>query len=307
MLGDYAVIAQTRSATFENYIRKYAPLAVNDRKEYGIPASITLSQALLESGAGQSALAVRANNHFGIKCNGWTGAKAYFDDDRPSECFRKYSSVGDSYADHSAFLKGRERYASLFKLKITDYKGWARGLQQAGYATDKAYANRLIKLIEDYELYRYDSDKAMADIDNEDERKQDDKVVASEERRPVKEKAKEAKRPLREPLRERGLEFVYAKADDDVKTIAEATGRGLNAIMKYNEIPDDFPLQEGDIIYLSEKKSRADRPYYDHVVRIGESMHSIAQKYGVRLESLYKLNRKNADYIPVEGDVLKLR
>lgn len=150
---------QRKVPSYEKYIKTYSDLAVQHQKKYKIPASITLAQGLLESGAGQSDLARRSNNHFGIKCHSdWRGGRVYHDDDLRGECFRKYKRVEDSYEDHSKFLL-RSRYERLFDLKITDYKGWARGLQKCGYATDRAYANKLIKVIEDYELYRYDTGK----------------------------------------------------------------------------------------------------------------------------------------------------
>jgi len=139
------------------YVRKYAPLAVLEMHKYDIPASITLAQGILESGNGRSQLASKSNNHFGIKCHvGWKGEKVYHDDDEKGECFRKYKFVETSYEDHSEFLSGRRRYANLFKLRKTDYKGWAKGLKKAGYATDKKYPNKLIKIIQEYELYEFD-------------------------------------------------------------------------------------------------------------------------------------------------------
>ena len=152
---------QHKLAAYQKYIKTYGTLAIKQQTQYKIPASITLAQGLLESGAGQSDLARRSNNHFGIKCHEWKGARVYHDDDLRGECFRKYSTVEQSYTDHSKFLAERPRYASLFKLRITDYKGWAKGLQKCGYATDRAYANKLIKVIEDYELYRYDRMKVV--------------------------------------------------------------------------------------------------------------------------------------------------
>ena len=153
-----SVYAQRRNTAYNEYIKQYAPLAVEQMKQHKIPASITLSQGLLESGAGNSELARKSNNHFGIKCgSSWNGRTVRHDDDARNECFRAYRNPRDSYDDHSAFLKRGARYAFLFDLKITDYKGWARGLKEAGYATDPSYANRLITIIEDYELYKYDS------------------------------------------------------------------------------------------------------------------------------------------------------
>ena len=135
----------------ELYIQKYKDLAVEHMVEYSIPASITLAQGILESGSGESDLAVESNNHFGIKCHrDWEGDRSYYDDDEENECFRKYKSASESYLDHSLFLKNKPRYSELFSLNITDYKGWAKGLKKAGYATDPNYANNLIRVIEKY-------------------------------------------------------------------------------------------------------------------------------------------------------------
>ena len=142
--------------TFQNYFDKYKDIAIAEMLKYGIPASITLAQAVLESAAGQSELSQKGNNHFGIKCHGWDGRTVYHDDDFHGECFRAYDSVIESYEDHSRFLRNRPRYNSLFSLATTDYRGWAHGLKRAGYATNPAYAQRLIDIIELYKLYQYD-------------------------------------------------------------------------------------------------------------------------------------------------------
>ena len=142
--------AQRKNKAYIDYIEKYSSLAVKHQKQYGIPASITLAQGLLESGAGRSELARMSNNHFGIKCHSdWKGKRVYYDDDKKDDCFRKYNKPEDSFEDHARFLK-RARYASLFELKVTDYRGWAKGLKRCGYATDKSYANKLIQTIERY-------------------------------------------------------------------------------------------------------------------------------------------------------------
>ncbi|MCC8094736.1 MAG: glucosaminidase domain-containing protein [Tannerellaceae bacterium] len=278
--------AQKKNASYQKYIKEYSDLAVQHQRKYKIPASITLAQGILESGAGQSDLARRSNNHFGIKCHtDWKGGRVYHDDDLRGECFRKYKKVEESYEDHSKFLTQRPRYAPLFKLNITDYKGWAKGLQKCGYATDKAYANKLIKMIEDYELYKFD--------------------------RQGKKGTSHAKTPVstiqRTIYKTHGLLYVYAEANDTFEEIAAGTGFKAKDLKKFNEVPGDFPLQKGDIVYLQKKKVKADKPHYDHVVQIGESMHSIAQKYGIQMKSLYKINKKQPDYTPAEGDVLKLR
>ncbi|MDR1938487.1 MAG: glucosaminidase domain-containing protein [Tannerellaceae bacterium] len=291
--------------SYENYVKQYSSLAVQQQKKYRIPASITLAQGILESGAGQSELARKSNNHFGIKCHTeWKGEKVYHNDDLANECFRKYKSVEGSYEDHALFLTERSRYAHLFKLDIKDYKGWAKGLQESGYATDQAYANRLIKLIEDYRLYLYDSNQAIAD---KKEDKKEDKKADKKIKKPSQKKTKIAfviKRPVYDG---HGLRYVLAENNDNFERLAEDTGLSAEELRKFNEVPEDFPLQKGDIIYLEKKKRKADKPNYDHVVQIGESMHSISQKYGVQITNLYKINKKKEDYVPIEGDVLKLR
>lgn len=290
LLGVVQVQAQRKNTSYVKYIDQYSSIAVKHQSKHGIPASITLAQGILESGAGQSELARKSNNHFGIKChNNWTGGRAYHDDDYVGECFRKYRKVEDSYDDHALFLTGRPRYANLFSLDVKDYKGWARGLQKSGYATDKAYANKLIKMIEDYELYKYDSSKGRKS------------VSSSPSSSPSKAITK------RTIYKTHSLIYVYARVNDSFEDVARDLGFKPKDLQKYNEVPVGFPLQEGDLIYLQKKKGKADKPYYDHVVQIGESMHSISQKYGIRIKNLYKMNKKNDEYIPEEGDVLRLR
>ncbi|MEW4924398.1 glucosaminidase domain-containing protein [Algibacter sp. 2305UL17-15] len=153
-----AVPINTSLSTTQNYINTYKTVAQKEMTLYNIPASITLAQGILESSSGKGRLSVEANNHFGIKCHTWTGAKIYHDDDAKGECFRKYNNAKYSFRDHSLFLTSRKRYAGLFDLKISNYKGWARGLRAAGYATDRKYPQKLISLIERYQLYRYDDE-----------------------------------------------------------------------------------------------------------------------------------------------------
>ena len=279
---------QRKIPSYEKYIKTYSALAIEQQKKYKIHDRITLAHGLLDTRAGQPELARRSNNHFGIKCHSdWRGGRVYHDDDLRGECFRKYKRVEDSYEDHSKFLK-RSRYDRLFQLKITDYKGWARGLQKCGYATDRAYANKLIKVIEDYELYRYDTGK-------------------------VHKSTRQEKKKLKYPTvkytiyRTYGLLYVYAKENDSFDQIAQNLDFPVKDLKKFNEVPEDFPLQKGDIVYIEKKKKKADKPNYDNVVQVGESMHSIAQKYGIQIKSLYKMNKKDKDDVPEEGDVRKLR
>lgn len=290
-----SLLAQQRLKVYEDYIKTYSPIAVQNMKEYKIPASITLAQGLLESGAGKSNLAQRSNNHFGIKCHhGWRGAKVYAADDTPNDCFRKYRNVSDSYADHAQFLATGPRYQHLFKLNITDYRGWARGLQQSGYATDRAYANKLIKLIEDYQLYNYDNPNY-------------NKGLSRRQRRTARKEQAAKTSWTHQPYITHGLVYVVARTGDTFTGIADEFGFREKNLLKYNDVPEDFPLNDGDIVYFEKKKARADLPYTQHVVQIGESMHSISQKYGIQLRNLYRLNKRSYSYIPQEGDVIKLR
>jgi len=281
-----SVAAQTKNKSFINYIDRYNTLAVEQMGKYKIPASITLAQALLESGGGLSELARSSNNHFGIKCHAdWTGERIYRRDDTPNDCFRVYPTVEDSYEDHSKFLT-RSRYAVLFTYDIKDYESWARGLQECGYATDKAYANKLIKYVEDYELYVYDY-KSLSKGKNSSGNQQ---------------------RRTRPTYLTHGLLYVVADANDSFDQIAYDMKFKVKNLLKYNDVPQaDFPLKKGDIVYLEKKKKKADKPYFTYVVKVGDSMHRISQRYGIQLKNLYKMNKKKSDYVPVEGDVLKLR
>jgi len=289
----FHVEAQKRTKSFDNYIDLYKEMAVRQMIKHQIPASITLAQGLLESGAGASKLSVKGNNHFGIKCHGWKGLTIYADDDARNECFRAYSNVEDSYEDHSLFLRQNGRYARLFDLKITDYTGWAKGLQACGYATDKAYANKLISLIETYELYTFDKPGSTSvKKPQAKETKKKDQVVIN-------------RLTYKTPS---GLVYIEAKEGETFASIANEMGFKEKDLLKYNDVPNvKFPLKEKDIVYLEKKKKTASIPHYYHIVVPGESMHSISQHYGIRMDNLYKINKKKGDYVPMDGDQLKLR
>ena len=275
--------AQTRNKQYEAYIKKYRELAVEEMKKYHIPASITLAQGLLESGAGQSALARKSNNHFGIKCGSdWYGKTVSHDDDARGECFRAYKHPKDSYEDHSKFLAGRPRYASLFNLNITDYRGWARGLKKAGYATNPRYADQLIGIIELYELYKYDDKNYLKWI-------------------------KKNPNPHQTYIAN-GLLYIVVRAGDSWKSISQEFDISQKKLRKYNDLYKGYALQVGDILYLEKKNKKADKEHIVHVLRAGESMYSISQKYGIRLKNLYKLNKMDEDDpAPKIGTILRLR
>lgn len=279
---------------YQTYINQYRDLAIQQMLRYNIPASITLAQGLLESGAGNSELAARSNNHFGIKCHGWTGRKSYHDDDDTQECFRAYDNVYESYEDHSVLLSTQPRYSSLFSLGRTDYKGWARGLKKCGYATSPTYAQKLIGIIELYKLHEYDRAT---------------KYDRFMEQRTYKD-TPAAKGGMAHPIHAYNKNYyIVAREGDTFKSIGEELGLSYRKIAKYNERDKRDKLTAGEIIYLKKKQKKAEKVYKDrpHVVKAGDSMYSIAQYYGIRLKSLYKKNGLSPDYRIKVGDRLRVR
>lgn len=289
-------VAQTRwNQNFQNYIDEYKDVAIEQMLRYRIPASITLAQGLLESGAGRSDLARKGNNHFGIKCHGWQGRKTYHDDDEEGECFRAYDNALQSYEDHSKFLSSGRRYRSLFSLKITDYRGWARGLKAAGYATNPQYAQRLIDIIETYKLYQYDTATSY-----------DRFMVEHTPNTAAQLDVAQGYHPIR---RTNDNYYLLARRGDTFKTIAEEVGISARKLAKYNERNKRDNLKEGDIIFLKKKRTKADKAFKHkpHVVQRGESMYDIAQHYAIRLKSLYKKNGLDPHtYTPRVGDRLRV-
>ncbi len=285
-----SVSAQVRkNLSYQKYIEQYKELAIEQMREHHIPASITLAQGILESGAGSGRLARRSNNHFGIKCgSGWNGSTTRHNDDKPKECFRVYKSVRDSYEDHSKFLL-RDRYKCLFSLDPLDYKAWARGLKACGYATNPSYAERLIAIIDTYELHRYDEDEyGMPAV-----RVYEDVVFNAHRIQ-----------------KNNGVMYVVAGETDTWESIAREMSVPKRKLLKYNEADESMPLAVGSFVYMEKKKKKADRQYgrtYWHKVKAGESMYSISQLYAINVSGLYKKNFKKSDYVPVEGDLLKVR
>ena len=306
----FGVMAFAQSAQ-EKYISTYAEIAVQEMYRSGIPASITLAQGMLESGNGRSELAVKSNNHFGIKChNNWNGGRVYHDDDAKGECFRKYDHVHQSYRDHSDFLRYRDRYKFLFDLKPTDYKGWAYGLKKAGYATDPSYPTKLIRLIEEYRLYQYDTKTASFGAAGK-------AVVA----RPAPPSVIEQAVPVADQVRKKyfqfettrqmfsknGVPFIYSAEGETYKSIADANGLFVKELLKFNDLTEDEILRPGTVVYLQSKKNAAVKGLEKHVVESGETLRDIAQRYAVKMGKLYKLNGWSKEYEPKEGDCIKLR
>ena len=272
---------------YQDYFDKYKDLAIEQMQKHKIPASITLAQGVFESGAGRSELATKGNNHFGIKCNGWTGRKVYHDDDARQECFRAYNNVYESYEDHSVFLTTSKRYSRLFQLKLTDYQGWANGLKACGYATSPTYAKKLIEIIQLYKLYEYDKAKGY-------DKFQTHQIEHGD---------------LRHIYAFNKNYYVKARRGDTFKTIAADVDISYRKLARYNERDKHDTLEEGEIVWLEKKAKKAPKKYKDHphTVQRGESMYSIAQYYGIRIKYLYKMNGLPADYQPVVGDRLRIR
>ena len=266
---------------YSAYIVKYSGMAMEQMKQYGIPASITLAQGLLESDAGRSSLATKCNNHFGIKCHSdWTGRKMYHDDDERYECFRCYRSADESFRDHSLFLVNGARYKSLFKLSVTDYKGWAKGLKAAGYATSPTYATKLIEIIERYGLDRYDSKTGV--------------------------RLKAGQLP-HQPLLVNGQRCVRLREGETLKDIAREYSMQLRLLRRFNEVDRKFTPPTGTLIFLERKKARADSEHRSYVVKKGDSLWSISQQFGVRMGSLANRNHLGDDNPLTVGMTLILR
>lgn len=283
---------QRTNQAYWTYIDKYKDWAIEQMHEYHIPASITLAQGLLESNAGRSRLATVANNHFGIKVGGsWTGPYIIQSDDAPNDRFRKYKSARDSYIDHSKFLQGK-RYQGLYRLGSTDYKGWARGLKAAGYATSPTYAEALIRIIEMYELYRFDTGKYRAT-----------KIVTT---------SNSNDDFFNRHIVYRGNKnyFIIVEVGDDMATISKKTGVSLRKLYKYNDLPREYAPTAGDLIYLQKKRKCASREFRKnpiHIVEENQSLFDIAQLYGIRLESLCKLNKWEEPHAVEVGEIIRIR
>ncbi len=289
--------AQDRITRAE-YIERYKRIAIKNMEKYGVPASITMAQGILESGDGNSTLAVKGNNHFGIKCHRtWTGQRIYHDDDAKGECFRKYRSPEHSFQDHSEFLRGGRRYAFLFDLEPTDYKGWARGLRQAGYATDPRYAESLIRIIEENSLYLLD-------------RGVDIKVVSPTKGMGQLADAENFRIDIysqREIFTRNRIKYIKVKQGDTYQSLTRELEMMPWELARYNEIERNATLTPGQELYIQPKRRRAEVNHSHHVAEAGETMYGISQMYGIRLSSLYRLNRMDTDQEVEEGQKVFLR
>lgn len=296
-----------------DYIDRYKAIAVQEMIEYRIPASITMAQGIIESGAGNSQLAKESNNHFGIKCHtDWKGERVYHDDDEKGECFRKYDDVSESYRDHSVFLATKPRYASLFELEPDDYKAWAKGLKAAGYATNPQYADMLINMIEEYKLYALDN-MTLADVkkavkENDVHKKDSDlEMETARQRKP----AKEEKRVYNwngysgEVYYFNRIPTITADAKDSPESVAKEHNIKLSLLKDYNDIEQGGVFEPGTKIYLQPKRKKGAEKTY--IVKSGETMWSISRDAGVRLSYLYKYNCMQPGQEPAAGEELNLR
>lgn len=293
--------SQSRKQAYLAYIEQYHQLAEKQQREHGIPASIILAQGLLESGAGLSTFAKESNNHFGIKCNDWTGDKIYHDDDQKGECFRKYDKVLDSYEDHATFLKTRPRYSFLFDLNPTDYESWAHGLKKAGYATDPTYGFKLISIIEIYDLHRFDIGQSASGNNSTSDR---NTTTANENKGSIGSVKAFVNHVL---VKVNGVKFVSSLPGDTYAGIADEFRITEERIRSYNEVNSTVELNVGTRVFLSMKKKKAPKNCDTHAVQLGESLHSISQDYGIRLLSIYKLNKIPLTESVKLGQILKLR
>ena len=299
----FVPILVSAQSHYEAYIQRYADIAVAEMYRSGVPASITLAQGLLESGIGRSELAVKGNNHFGIKChNGWNGGKVYHDDDAKGECFRKYDTPEESYRDHSDFLRYRDRYKFLFDYEITDYKAWAYGLKKAGYATDPAYPKKLIGLIEEYDLHVYDTQsQTVSTIPLPPTQIEQSQTVR------INPKQQFRFSLSREMYSQNGVPFIYAVEGETYRSIAASRNLFLREILKFNDVSEDAPLNAGTIVYLQRKKKQSAKGLDKHVMEEGETLWDIAQRYAVRLDSICSMNELDEDDVVCVGDIIRLR
>jgi len=290
----------------EGYIEQWKGVAVRKMQEHGIPASITLAQGLLESGNGNSKLAREANNHFGIKCTpDWTGGKSYHDDDRKNDCFRKYGDAAQSYEDHARFLQ-KPRYAALFELKPTDYEGWARGLKKAGYATDPAYPQKLIGLIERYRLHELDRGVDVSYAGNMPAPAPQAGQRGAGRGRAGTSETITIGAGRRVDRFEGRIKFVRARAGDTYRSIADDLEITQGMLARWNDTDRNAALNEGQRVYIQPKRASS-RSTAVHVAKEGESLWGVSQQYGVKLSRLAQFNQLPADARLHAGQQVKLR
>ena len=296
--------AQTNARTA--YVLKYSQIAVDEMNRSGIPASITLAQGILESGNGLSELAKKSNNHFGIKCHGsWTGEKVYHDDDAKGECFRAYKEVRHSYEDHTDFLVRGSRYEFLFELDPTDYKGWAKGLKKAGYATAPDYATKLIRIIEEEELHRFDIAAISPLLASEDTlRLKIEGPTLNSRGKPIKNK-KQKFLTHRMKFHENGTPYVILKQGETIEILSDSLNMRVVVLLAINDATYETVLKVGEAVFIDYKKTRSKKKFV--VATNGLTMRAISQQNAIRLDKLYKYNNYPVGRQPKNGEKIRLR
>lgn len=322
-----------QSPKIQAYIQQYEALAVSEMIRTGVPASITLAQGILESGYGESTLAKKSNNHFGIKCKSeWEGAKTYHDDDTRDECFRVYPTAEASYRDHSNFLKNRPYYHDLFSLNPRDYKAWAYGLKKAGYATERKYPQHLIRLIESYHLEQY-SEIALNEMQHPGARYAQNggsdgtsgKTALNKSRNdpkpgslpapppasnnaPTMRVAQTMVKPPAYPVaafKINGTSVVYAAKGRSLIALAASHHLNFHKLLEINNLDKKSVLSPGQLIFLDKKPKKGNKEF--HICAYGETLKDISQKEGVALKSLKSFNKRKADDRLAAGERVYLR
>ena len=298
-----------QKSTRQEYIDMFAKVAIQEMIQYHIPASITMAQACLESSDGNSPLAIEGNNHFGIKCkNTWTGPTIRMDDDTHDECFRKYRNAIESFRDHSEFLTGSMRYQFLFDYNLKDYKKWAYGLKKAGYATNPQYPERLLKIIEDFQLYKLDDyyNNPNGYIGKE---SQEGGLKTISNRWGNRGRSSLSVNPylIRKVEKRNGANAFFASMGDTYEQIAAEFSIKVSSICRYNDVEPGERLEAGSIVYIQRKRGSAPRGNDLYTFKKGESLWSVAQWYGIRLNALCRKNRMKRGDVPVEGQQISLR
>ena len=314
LVGVSAVVAKERQ-TREEYVEKYKAIAIAHMERYGIPASITMAQGILESDSGNSRLSLSSNNHFGIKCKkSWTGDKVYYDDDAKGECFRAYPSVEASYEDHADFLDQSPRYDSLFAYPADDYRSWARGLKACGYATAPDYAERLVKIIESMKLYLLDKENgnkiyaaAKSATANTEAWWESNIATSDEQINPNAFRVTVNSHKGYGVYRSNHTFYVVAKEGDTFESVGDIFDISPKMLRKFNDVAKDGKLSKGDIVYIERKKTQWLGNVMQHKVVRDENIYSLSQAYGIRLKSLKKLNRMREGQDVKKGDVIRLK
>ncbi|MBU2527145.1 MAG: LysM peptidoglycan-binding domain-containing protein [Bacteroidetes bacterium] len=284
--GQPPELTQIKFNNTEEYIFFFKDFAIQKMRQYGIPASITLAQGVLESGSGRSELAFKSNNHFGIKCHEWTGERVYHDDDEKGECFRKYPDPRQSYEDHSLFLTTRKRYADLFSLNPSDYHAWARGLKKAGYATDPRYPQKLTKIIEDYRLYQYDKE-----------------ALGEKYKTTVAEKSATTQ-PNDTPIVQVSNTNVHVvQSGETLYSISKAYNTDVAALKVWNQLTDNT-LHIGQSLYVQAPDSQSVTTVVRYVVKPGDTLYAISRLTGLGVDEIKNLNNLSSNEISVGQELI---